>query len=257
MNGALTPVQQSERKLGALDMSILWFGAAISIAEIWAGGQAPLTALGLGLGLAAIVFGRMIGVGLMAAVSALGARSGLPTMALTRSVFGLRGSFALSALNVLQLVGWTGWMIFVGSAYIDALAVQLGLPSAADSPALRLTYCAVLSALCIIWANTFAGRKHWRIVERVSGALLLLLTLWMSYAVLRQYPLAGLAAGTGGSFFGGLDLVIAMSVSWLPLCADYSAYSKSARAGAIGTFWGYDGSLGVNGACCVDGKEAG
>lgn len=239
MSGGIQPVPAQERRLNALDLSILWFGAAISIAEIWAGGQGPLTALGLGLGLLAILLGRCIGNGLMAGVAALGARSGLPTMALTRGVFGLRGSHALSALNVVQLVGWTGWMVFVGVAYLDALATQLGLPAATAQPSLRLLYCAVLTGLCVFWAVSFAGHKHWRLVERISGALLLLLTIWMTAVVVRKYPLAGIMVGGGGSFFAGLDLVIAMSVSWLPLAADYSAYARSARAGASGTFWGY------------------
>lgn len=239
MSGAARPVPQEERQLDAFDLSILWFGAAISIAEIWAGGQSALSGLGLGLGLVAILLGRAIGNGLMAAVAALGARSGLPTMALTRPVFGLRGSYVLSTLNVLQLVGWTGWMVFVGIAYLDALTARLGLPSATESTGLRLLYCTVLTGLCIIWAVSFARHKYWRIIERSSGALLLLLTIWMTYVVLSKYPLASIAGSSGGSFFSGVDLVIAMSVSWLPLAADYSVRARSPQAGAAGTFWGY------------------
>jgi putative hydroxymethylpyrimidine transporter CytX len=41
--------------------------------------------------------------------------------------------------------------------------------------------------------------------------------------------------GTGGlSFWQGVDLVIAMPVSWLPLAADYTRFSRSGR----GAFWG-------------------
>ncbi|MGH3056457.1 MAG: cytosine permease, partial [Gaiellaceae bacterium] len=41
--------------------------------------------------------------------------------------------------------------------------------------------------------------------------------------------------GTGGlSFWQGVDLVVALPVSWLPLAADYTRFSRSSR----GAFWG-------------------
>ena len=41
--------------------------------------------------------------------------------------------------------------------------------------------------------------------------------------------------GKGGlSFWQGVDLVVALPVSWLPLAADYTRFSKSPR----GAFWG-------------------
>jgi len=40
-------------------------------------------------------------------------------------------------------------------------------------------------------------------------------------------------------FFLGIDLVIAMPISWLPLVADYSRFSRSNRPAFRGTWWGY------------------
>ena len=39
------------------------------------------------------------------------------------------------------------------------------------------------------------------------------------------------AGGHGGSFWLGVDLVIALTVSWVPLVADYTRFSRSRRAG--------------------------
>jgi NCS1 family nucleobase:cation symporter-1 len=49
------------------------------------------------------------------------------------------------------------------------------------------------------------------------------------------------APGTGGfpTFGAGLDLVIAMPISWLPLVADYSRFSVGPVAAFRGTFFGY------------------
>jgi purine-cytosine permease-like protein len=42
------------------------------------------------------------------------------------------------------------------------------------------------------------------------------------------------SGGQGGSFFAGMDLIIALSVSWIPLVADYTRFSTGRRA----AFWG-------------------
>jgi len=234
------PVAPKQRILTTFDITQLWFGAAISIGEIWGGGLAPLTALGLGLGLIAIVCGRVVGNGLMAAMARSGAETGLPTLVLTRPVFGIRGSYIPAFLNVLQLIGWTGWMLFATYLYLNIVAGFLGLPSGESVPAMRFVWIILLGALCTLWA--WGGSRFWKAAQRVSTILLLLLTVAMTAVVLLKYDvraLWGQAAGTPLQALGAADLVIAMSVSWLPLVADYSRYAVKGRAGASGTFWGY------------------
>ena len=50
----------------------------------------------------------------------------------------------------------------------------------------------------------------------------------------RRAPPLVASGGHGGSFFAGVDLVIALSVSWIPLVADYTRFSTARRA----AFWG-------------------
>jgi purine-cytosine permease-like protein len=47
--------------------------------------------------------------------------------------------------------------------------------------------------------------------------------------------------GEGGfpNFWQGVDLVVALPISWLPLVGDYSRFSRHAVGGAIGTYIGY------------------
>src|SRR4029077_3942816 len=45
--------------------------------------------------------------------------------------------------------------------------------------------------------------------------------------------------GSGGSFWLALDLVIELSVSWIPLPADHTRFSSSRRAGFWGVGLGY------------------
>jgi len=51
-------------------------------------------------------------------------------------------------------------------------------------------------------------------------------------------PAPGAYLGTT-SLFLGLDLVIAMPISWWPLIADYNRFARSARSGTAGTVVGY------------------
>jgi nucleobase:cation symporter-1, NCS1 family len=248
-DNSLQPVPVEQRTLTGFDLALVWLGAAIAISEVWAGGLPALTGLGLGAGLAAIVLGRLVGNWLMALLARMGARTGLPTMVLARTAFGIRGSYLPALLNVVQLIGWTAWMVFVAAAYMDSLGVMLGLQAAPgtgpDGAALPLrdtlhyVWAAVIGVLCTTWALTFAGQRWWKVVERVSIAALLVLTVAMTAIVFTR---TGLPNSSGGSPLGilvGMDLVIAMSVSWLPLVADYSRFARSAAAGAAGTFWGY------------------
>jgi NCS1 family nucleobase:cation symporter-1 len=239
-DSALMPIAPEARQLRTRDLAGLWFGAAIAITEIWGGGLPGLTALGLGLGLVAIILGRCIGNGLMAAIAQVGAQTGLPGMVLARPALGVRGSQILASFNLLQLVGWTGWMLFVGASYCDILAVPLGLPTVEQLPAMRIVWVGLLMALCVLWSA--GGERFWKAVQTACTWLLALLCVAMTFIVLRQYDAAALlATGTASplGLLAGADLVVAMSVSWVPLVADYSRYAHTPRAGSMGTFWGY------------------
>jgi purine-cytosine permease-like protein len=71
------PIPQAERNLGGFDFFLLWAGAAISLAEIWAGSL--LVPLGLGLGILANLLGHLIGNTPFALGGIIGA-DGVPTM---------------------------------------------------------------------------------------------------------------------------------------------------------------------------------
>jgi len=240
MDKDFKPTTPKQRNLGTFDLMLIWFGAAIAITEIWAGGLPQLTSLGLMLGLVAIVIGRLIGNGLMAAMARIGAGTGLPTMVLTRPAFGLRGSYLPAAFNILQLIGWTGWMLFVGFLYMDILAGFLGLPTNEEQPAMRFVWVILLGALCALWAA--GGQRFWKVAQRIGAVLLFLLTIALTVLVFQQYDVTAMwqpGQGSALGILGGADLVIAMSVSWLPLVADYSRYARKRRSGSLGTFWGY------------------
>jgi len=107
----IEPIPKEERNLRGIDFFLLWSGAAVSLAEIWAGGL--MVPLGLGLGLWSILLGHVIGNTPLALGGLVGSRWGIPAMVSTRPSFGIRGSYFAAVLNVIQLIGWTAVMLIV------------------------------------------------------------------------------------------------------------------------------------------------
>lgn len=218
------------RNLSGLDYFLLWAGVGIALPEIWAGGL--ITGLGLSAGLCAILAGHLIGNGLMVAAGHIGAVHGIPAIISTRAALGRRGAWLAGALNLVQLIGWTGFMVWIGGYAISALKILPGVD-------VRL-WMLLLGVLTTGWAA--AGQKRWRLLQRFSVYLLLILCVFMTITLLRTHPwssLASITPATPQPFLQGMDLVLAMCISWLPLASDYTRYARKPASCAWGTYLGY------------------
>lgn len=232
----IAPVREDERRLSALDFAVLWGDLGIGLLVLVTG---ALLVPGLGFASAAlaIVIGSFIGVGLLAFGARIGAESGLPSMALFRPILGLKGSWAPSTLNVMQLIGWTAvelWaMSFVASIVSDRFFGFSGR-------FFWLLFFGVVCTALALWGPVGVTRV-W--MERfgvwVVGGISLAVTILVFLDDGARSALS--APGTGGfpTFGGALDLVIAMPISWLPLVADYTRYARRPAGAFKGTFWGY------------------
>ena len=227
----IEPISKEERNLGCWDFFLLWAGAAVSLAEIWAGGL--IVPLGLGLGLWVILLGHLIGNTPFALGGLIGSRWGIPTMVAVRPSFGIRGSYFAAALNVIQLIGWTAVMLIICGAAADAISKSYGF----SNPTLWIVVSGVITTL---WA--VAGHRFWKWLQRVSVVALLILCLALIYVVFQQYGwgmLAQIPRKSDFSFMVGMDLVIAMPISWLPLVSDYSRFATNSKSSFWGTWIGY------------------
>lgn len=226
-------MQSSERKMGGVDYFLLWAGAGVSLAEIWAGGL--VVPLGLAAGLLAVLLGHAVGNTFLALGGVIGSREGIPTMVGLRPSFGVRGSYLPSLLNIIQLVGWTAVMLLIcGEAAHNLVREALAL----SSPGLWIV---VSGAVTTLWA--LGGQRHWKWLHSVSVTGLLVLCGIMTWVLLAKYPLKDLLAVPARpsemGFMVGLDLAIAMPISWLPLVSDYSRFSTRTGPCFWGTWWGY------------------
>jgi NCS1 family nucleobase:cation symporter-1 len=227
----IEPILKEERNLEGWDFFLLWAGAAISLAEIWAGSL--IVPLGLGLGLWAILLGHLIGNTPFALGGLIGSRWGVPTMVSVRPSFGIRGSYFAAALNVIQLIGWTAVMLIVCGQAADAISKFYGFSN--------LNLWIILSGvITTLWA--LVGHRIWKWLQRISVIALLILCLAMTYIVFQQYGwaiLSQIPRKRDFPFMVGMDLVIAMPISWLPLVSDYSRFAKDSKSSFWGTWISY------------------
>jgi putative hydroxymethylpyrimidine transporter CytX len=229
----IRPVPPEHRRLRGLDLAVLWGDLSIGLLVLLTGALL-VPALGFKEALVAIVIGSILGCIPLALVGLAGAREGVPTMVLFRSVLGVRGSYLPSLLNVAQLVGWTGFEFWAMSLVAHRMAPALPYDA----------WLAAVAVVCIALAlgGPILVVRRW--LERFGAWVVGGIAAWITVRVLTTADLARIwnAPGKGGypaHIWLAVDLVIAMPVSWLPLVADYNRFARRGRAAAAGTLGGY------------------
>jgi len=231
----IEPVSPQYRVLGFLDYFILWGDLGIGLLVLLAG-SFIVPGLGLGDALLAIMVGSILGCGLLALVGIVGSDNAVPTMVLLRPALGVRGSYLPSALNVLQLIGWTIFEFVIMGFAADALSQALfGTSNLAR-------WTALFAAIVILMGmgGPVGVVRQW--LKKFAVWVVLATTAWLTWRLFTTYNLAALLSRPGdGSlpFWVAVDIVIAMPISWLPLVADYSRFARKTSRAFWGTFAGY------------------
>jgi nucleobase:cation symporter-1, NCS1 family len=227
-----TLLAPAPKALGLADQLGLWANLGISL-------LIPVTATFLAppgqsfaATVTAIVAGTAIGCVLLGLVARAGAETGAPTMVLLRGLLGRRGSAVPTALNLLQCVGWATYEVWVISA--AAHAVRPAVP--------RWGYVLAAGALATGMALRPLGSV--RLLKRVAVVAVVACSAYFLFETTRRSH-GTLAGGSWTGFWTSTDLVIAMPVSWIPLVADYSRFSRTGRAAFVGTAAGYAGSSAI------------
>ncbi|MDI6895337.1 MAG: putative hydroxymethylpyrimidine transporter CytX [Bacillota bacterium] len=231
----IEPVPVEHRLLGFLDYFALWSSLGVGLLVLLAG-TLLVPALGMGPALLAIVVGTLIGNALLALVGLVGSRTGVPTMVLFRPSLGVRGSYLPTLLNVLQLVGWGAFEIFIMAQAAHGIARQF--VGASGFLGWGLFFAALCTALAV--SGPLAVVRQW--IEKFAVWLVYLSTIYLTVYLFTHHDLGAIFAqpGAGGlTFWAAVDLVVAMPVSWMPLVADYNRFARDDRRAFWGTYTGY------------------
>lgn len=200
------------KRTGIFENGLIWFGAAVSLAEILTGTY--IAPLGFQKGLAAIIVGHVIGCALLFFSGVIGGTVRKSAMESVKMSFGQKGSLLFAILNVLQLVGWTAIMIYDGAIAADGI-MHTG----------RWVWCLVIGALIILWI--MVGVTNLGKINTIAMAALFILTLVLCKVIFFDSGAVGLGVDDGTMSFGAaVELSVAMPLSWLPLISDYTREAK-------------------------------
>lgn len=199
-----------ERRTSVFENGLIWFGAAVSIAEILTGTYfAPL---GFTKGLIAIVIGHIIGCTMLFLAGLIGGKVRKSAMETAKMSFGKKGALLFSVLNIIQLVGWTAIMIYDGALAVNGI-FNIG----------NWVWCVVIGALIVLWI--LIGIKNLGKVNTVAMGALFVLTIILSFVIFGKGSAMDIT-GESMTFGAAVELSVAMPLSWLPLISDYTREAK-------------------------------
>ena len=194
------------KRTTAFQNGLIWFGAGVSLAEILTGTYfAPL---GMGRGIAAILLGHVIGCVLFFLAGLIGGRERKSSMETVKMSFGAKGGMLFAFLNVVQLVGWTGIMIYDGALATNSI-FDVGIA----------VWSIVIGVMIVIWIAI--GVTNLGLLNKITMALLFILTVVLSVVVFRGNN-PGATSGEVITFGMAVENAVAMPLSWLPVISDYT-----------------------------------
>ncbi len=214
-------------KTGGFSFFTLWFGAAVSLAEIMTGSL--IAPLGLKQGLIVIFTGHLIGALILALVGVIGFREKSPSLMSSRLSLGRYGSYIISFFNIVQLIGWTAIMLIQSARSLQSITGRL---FGFDNFYILVVFTGIL---VLIWALNTENAIN--TVNHIAVGLLLVLCLVMLKSVISGNEVKEIASNI--TFGAALELSIIMPLTWLPLISDYTMMGRSARGSFWGSFGGY------------------
>jgi NCS1 family nucleobase:cation symporter-1 len=245
----VNPTPEKARILRTFDLFVFWTSLAVGLLVFVAGTllifQSKLT---LWEAMGAAILGSIVGAAVLAGAGVFGSKFGVPTMVSLRPILGTKGSWVPSALNIVQLVGWTAFELYI----MGYAATILSGPFLGGWTMLFWICIFSLVVIALAVGGPLVVIKTW--LEKIAIWLVLISTVIIAYQIFSHpvswdarcvldvsggSPIASCAPGGSGNFLPAIDLVIAMPISWWPLISDYNRFARSRKDAAIGTILGY------------------
>jgi nucleobase:cation symporter-1, NCS1 family len=228
----IEPVPERLRVLGLLDTTLLWLNLGVSLLVLVLPAYFDLP---LGDALAATLVGAVIGNAMLAVAALIGADARVPAMVLQRAPLGRRGSYLATALNVFQCLGWAIFELIVIATAAGLLCDKLFGFEAVWL--WKLVFGGIAAALALLGPIGFVRR----FVRKFAIWAVLASVAYLAWWIVDGANLGAMwsEGGHKGSFWIAVDTVIAVTVSWAPLAADYTRFSRDRRSAFFGTGIGY------------------
>jgi len=227
-----TLVEPAPRVLGVFDQLGLWGNLGVSLlgftgaAVVLQPGGPGTPHLSLMAALLATVVGTVLGAAAIAASAIPGAQTGAPAMVLLRGLLGARVSYLPTVLNIVQMIGWGTFEL-----------VTISTAAATVLPAVPQWTFVVVGGVITTGLSLYPlGAVR---VLRKYVTVAVVIALAYLFCQLLAKPMPSITDGTWTGFSVGVDVTVAVAVSWVPMAADYARHSRSSAAAFTGAFFGY------------------
>ena len=226
-------IPAAERHGEPRELAFLWAGAFVNYASLFTASLLT-TYYGLGVwdGLAATALGTLAGAVILGLLSNTGPCSGLPQIAYTRGIFGLRGSYIGAAMTLFLAIGWF--------AVDCVIAAQAGAQLFGGGSRL-VTFVLVLVIAAISVAVAIYGHQTIKVLEKFGAIAFAILSagLFVFLAPQFHWTLGPSVSGSdyAGAWVLGLMTCFALVASWYPFASDYSRYLPGTSRVAAVTAW--------------------
>src|SRR6478735_3005638 len=230
----IDPISERNKTLTGKDFFFLWSSLGVGLLVISAGSF--IYTSNILDALFVIILGSVVGSILLGLAGKIGSDNSIPSIVSMRPSFGIYGSYLLTILNILQLIGWATFEITILSKAASIIthgfinfyiwSIIFGI--------ITIVF-GISGPLGIIkqWINKFA---IWIVY---GSTIIMLINLILSSSGLLHNTTSLIANNNSFDFFNSLDLVIAMPLSWLPLVSDYNRFAKKSKNAFLGTFIGF------------------
>ena len=240
------PLTRAERQWSFLDVLSVKSGLAIATWAFLFGGTTAQY-VGFRDGVLTMLAGNTIGVVILLLALVLpSAKWGTEFYVHQRSVYGPVGALGFVLVVVVALVfAWAAILAtMIGKSAVEI--VRIAMPSVLPNVSLLQTTVAVLM-LALAWVILIRGSASVRLLSRFAAPGLLLLCVWLMFALFSRVSLATLLAAPAitphpnraTNIMLVVELHIAGGISWASLAANLGRYARTQRAVVWGSLIAY------------------
>lgn len=228
-------ITEEERNKKASSQFYLWFASNLTIGDLALGSLIyALTSMPIFWLLIAVTIGNVLGGSLLAMMSVMGPKAGLPQMIIGRRSFGDSGGRVMAGLQWMNSLGWFTFNSIIAASAVAILLFGVGRPGVISAGGVAIgiqSYLLPIVIVCVIVAFlAYAGEHLIHSFEKVMSIVLGVMFLVILYYIILNFGFPSVSAyAPFQSVSFGLTLALTFSyiMSWGPYAADYSRYVKS------------------------------
>ena len=233
---SINQINEFEKRGRARDLFWPWCGANVSVLSISYG------AFFLGFGInfwqatIAAVLGSLLSFILVGFSSIAGKRFNVPTMVLSRAIFGVKGNLLPGFLSYLVFVGWETVLVAIATLATGTIFDRIGSLGRSASLSLGFLVAVTLTIFGgVLGYRVIMEMQRWiTLITVVATALFMALTLNdINWSALNSGSVGSVESLIGAIIFG----MTGLGLGWVNSAADYSRYLPSRERDAAVIGW--------------------